>query len=163
MDLLEKLKAGTRNKKRVCWPGTDAEVEIRVLSDYDYSEAGLAADNLYKAAGIKIGPENAEAYEFEIHAQLLYRAILNPETGKPVSPSITEFKQLLTRGVREQLIDELTNFQDECSPTPGNMTEAEFDILFERVKKNAETALLSVSSIGVLKRLITTLVSQLQT
>ena len=162
MGLFEKLRAGTENRKIIEWPGCPgAIVGLRVLNDNDYHVAGLAADNIYKAAGVKIAIENAEAYEAEIATQLLYRALSNSEDGSSVAPDITQFRTLLTKGVREKLIDEMQSWQAECSPSPGNMDEGAFDVLFARVKKNASETVQSVSDIAVLKKLIITLASQL--
>lgn len=161
--LLEKLKAGIQNAKRLKWPGTDVDIDIRVLSEHDHHEASMAADRIYKVADINVGVENVDNYEAERTVQLLWRAVRNPETGGHVAKNITEFRTLLTRDARNILVDELNAFERECSPSPENLTDEQFDELFARVKKNAAETITSVSSISLAKRLIVCLAAPQQT
>jgi hypothetical protein len=163
LSLAERLKAGTNNPvKRTNWPGTDMEIGIKVLSEKDFSEAGLAADKLYFEANISVTTQNIQDYLVERDVQILYRAIVDPENPKkPLFAGITDFKALLTRGVREILVAEANTYQDLCSPNPYNMEEAEFDSLFLSVKKNYPQTTSSISNIFLARKLINALAKEL--
>lgn len=155
--LLERLKAGSSLKKEIEWPGSGEKIQIRLLNDGDYLSATLAADELMKNVSVA----NIEKYNGEIETQLLYRCCLDPETGKSIG-SITDFRITLTPEVKAVLVDEMNSFHDENSPNTNQMSQEQFDKLFETVKKNAETAIMSVVNISLLRKLIVTLVSQLK-
>jgi hypothetical protein len=151
--LLEKIKAGARNRKEIKFPGTDIKVALRVLSNQDTLDAALAADRLYKAEDIPVGMQNIGEYESEKTTQQLYRALSDPENGGPIAPSITEFRKNLTPGERAALIEEYNAFDAECNPSPDTMPADEFDRLVEDVKKKPEATIGNISSMHALKRL----------
>lgn len=158
--LLEMLKAGQGNRKRVPWPGSDgAEVELRPLTDQDQLDASLAADRMYRDAKIDIGMANIQDYEAEKTTQLLWRAVCDPQTGGRVCKDIAEFRALMTRGVRAALVLQLEEFTQECSPSLDTMEQEQYDALLMRVKKTPEAAS-SVSSICTLRRLCRSLAGQ---
>lgn len=159
--LLERLKAGVNNTKTINFPGTDIQVQVRVLNEQDQLDATLATDKIFRVAGSKIDRENVEAYEAEKNDQLLFRAIRDPETGGPVASSMTEFRQLLSEGVRKVLLDEVYTFQEENSPSPYNMNSESYDAVLQAVKKNAERTVTNLSSILLARRLIVSLAGQL--
>jgi hypothetical protein len=151
--LYDKLKAGTRNEQLVTWPGTDHQVLIRVLSNQDTLDASLAADRLYKEADSAVTFQNVGVYEAERDTQELYRACLDPETKKPVAPSISDFRRLLSQSVRRALIDEYNRLDEECNPRPMEMDAGEFDALVENLKKKPEETIGKISSSATLKKL----------
>lgn len=155
-ELLQKLKAGTLNTKTIIWPGTDCPVAIRVLNEQDQLEASVAVDNIFSTAKIRVAAENIESYEAEKNDQLLFRAIVDPVTKKPVAPSMEKFRTLLIPGVREPLLEEIFAWQEECSPSPYTDSD-KYDTLLEAVKKNAEVTLTNLTSISLAKRLIRSL------
>lgn len=161
--LLEMLKAGQGNRKRVPWPGSEgAEVDLRPLTDQDQLEAGMAADQLYRDAKLDIGMANIQDYEAEKTTQLLWRAVCDPQSGGRLCKTIAEFRSLLTRGVRAALVQQLEEFTQECSPPLNTMGQEQYDALVARVKKTPEAAS-SVSSICTLRRLCMSLAVQLAT
>lgn len=159
--LLERLKAGVNNTKTIDFPGTDIQVQVRVLNEQDQLDATLATDKIFRVAGSKIDRENVEAYEAEKNNQLLYRALRNPDDGTPLASTITEFRQLLSEGRRKTLLDEVFAFQEECSPSPYEMDPVAYDALVQSVKKNAERTVTNLSSILLARRLIVSLAGQL--
>ena len=161
MDILEKLKAGSRNVKNIMWPGTDTAIAIRVLTEQDYHDASLAVDRIYRDAEVRISMENISDYEAEKNVQLLFRAIVDPDSNQPICKSIIEFRKLLTKDIRNYLITELTAFEKECSPNLETMSDSEFSSLLIQVKKNAETTITSDLSLSTLKKLVVTLAEQL--
>jgi hypothetical protein len=157
MDLLQKLKAGTANRKQIKWPDTDDMIEIRVASEQDHLDAVIAADNIFRDH--KIGFENVQAYQAEIETQLLYRCIL--ENGERLFKNITEFRSILTPEVKNLLAETLNNLHEDCSPSPFKMSDAEFDKFYDSVKKKPEETLGKVSSTLMLRRLILFIIKQL--
>jgi hypothetical protein len=154
-DIVQRLKAGTANRKPWHWPGTDVEVELRVLTDQDQLEAGLAADRLYRDAKIDVGMPNIQDYEAEKTTQLLFRAVLDPTTHKQLFGDIAEFRRILTKPVRDALGLALDELQQECSPPVDCMEQDEFDSLVAQVKKTPEATISSLSSISTLRKLCT--------
>lgn len=160
-NILEKLKAGVRNTKIVKWPGTDIDVQMRIPNENDHHQASLTADRTYKSADIKVGVENIDNYEAEKTNQTLYRILSLPETNEPLAPTITEFRQLLTKDIRDILVEELNAFEQECSPNPNTMSDEEFDALYLNIKKNAPQTISNVTNIFCARKLITTLAAEL--
>jgi len=159
MSLLEKLKAGTKNEKRVKFPGTETEVDIRLLSDSDLQAAHFAAERLFRKEDIGYHVGTVDAYESEKTTQILFRALEDPETGKPVAANIDAMRKLITRDEKDFLVGEYAALEAECSPAVES--EAELAALVEDVKKNPDSAG-SVSSISMLRRLSTSLARELQ-
>lgn len=157
--LLEKLKAGTSNQKVIKWPGTECNVSIRVLNEQDQIEATMATDAIYTAANVKVSFENSDAYDAEKNNQLLFRALMDPLTKKPITSTMEQFRQLLSTGVRAVLIDEVFSWQEECSPSP-DLAPDKYDTLLEAVKKNAEAVFMMPLNISLAKRLIRSLVAE---
>jgi hypothetical protein len=151
--LFEKIKAGSKNERSVLWPGTEHQVLIRVLSNQDTLDASIAADRFFKESDTAVAFQNVGVYEAERDTQELYRACLDPETKKPVAPSIADFRRLLSNGVRQVLIDEYNRIDEECNPRPDRMSNEEFDALLESLKKKPEEILGKISSFATLKKL----------
>jgi hypothetical protein len=162
-DLLSRLRAGTDNPpKRIKFPGTDIDIGIRVLDDNDFLQAGLAADRVYKAAGVDVTQQNILDYEAEKTAQLLFRAVVDPDTTDPVCGKISDFRMLCRpKARRDALLEEVNAYQAECSPDLNTMDGDAFDTLLADVKKNYGAALQNVSSIFMLKELVDSLAREL--
>lgn len=152
-DLLQKIKAGSQATKDIPWPGQeDNIIRMRILNDQDYLMATLAADKIITNVTVA----NVSKYNGEVETQLLYRSVINPETGKNLG-AITDFRLILTPEIKVVLVDELGALHDEHSPDPSNMSEEEFDKLFETVKKNAVETVSGVSNIFTLRKLVVSL------
>jgi len=149
--LLEKIKAGTQNYVECAWPKTDVRVRIRVLNNQDILDASMAADNIFRAAGVDVSMQNIKVYEAEKNVQHLYRACTDLD-GKPLAPSISQFRQQLTVSDKEWLIEQYNELDRECNGSVDTMPDDVFDTLVESVKKNPDT-LSNVSSISTLRRL----------
>jgi len=160
MSLIEKLKLGTRNKKLIKWPGDDTEVLMRILSEHERMEAMFSAERLFKTEKIEPTLTTADQFDTEKCVQILYRAIRDPATEEPIATSITEFRKSITREDMRMLISEYTVFEQDCSPSPSNLSEEEFDKILRDIKKNPETLSSSNLSSSMLKKLIITLASQ---
>jgi len=154
-DLLKRLRAGR---------GTLAPVEVagvpmglRLLTEQDYMDAGLAVDSTMRAAGVELNMASAELFEREKASQLLARALVDPTTTKPVAPTAQGLREALSREDSEWLIARYLDHEKRHSPK--ELDDAEFADLLEEVKKNAATTRLDDSSFATLKRLINYLAS----
>ena len=160
MSLLERLKSGTGNLKTIKFPGTEDDVMLKILSNAELQAAHFAAERLFKRLEIDTSMTTIDAYEDEKTAQILFRALRDPEDpSKGMANTIDEFKKLLTRTEKEVLVDEYSSFESECSPQVTQIGEQELEQLIEEIKKNPAT-LGSVSNIALARRLITFLVAQ---
>jgi hypothetical protein len=161
VDLIEQLKAGASNHKMVSWPGSDARIELHVLTEQDHFEAGIAADRIYADADLPITSANVDDYQAEKNTQLLFRAVRDPQSHKPLKCAVEDFRRMLTRDIRNALITELSQLEQECSPNPYTLSDEQYASVLEAVKKNAEPTVMSVSSIALLRRLSRSLASEL--
>ncbi len=157
MSLLEKLKAGKKNVKPVPWPGTDETVGLAVLTEAEIQQALFETEKKFKAAGIEFSVATADAYQSEQNTQLLALALLYEQGGR-LFKNADELRPLLQPSVKDVLIDEFNAWQQECSPALARMSDAEFDKVFEEVKKNPST--LNSLSLRTLRELITYLATR---
>ena len=111
-------------------------------------------------SGTKIGVENLSDYQAEKETQLLFRTMLDPDTGKKLFKSIAEFRSMLTPELKDYFQTAVDALHDEFSPDPASISEEDFDRLVVSVKKNPEEELTMLSDINLLKRLVLFLVSQ---
>lgn len=160
MSLLEKLKAGTNNRKTVKWPGTDEDIIVRVLSDAERQAASFDTERLFKQQCIEPSMSTIDVYEAEKTTQILFRA-LSDTGGKPLADSINEFRDKITIAEKDILVDEYNDLEKECSPDPGKMSDEEFNSLIEELKKNPMQTISSVSNMRTARRLITFLANRL--
>jgi HEPN domain-containing protein len=156
--LLDRLKAGRSAIKEVTLNGV--KFGLRVLTEQDYLEAQIATELAMREAGIELGLSSAEAFESEKASQLLLRALIDPAIKSPVADSAKALREALSRDEKTALIEEYLDHEKTFSPSERTMTDAEFSELVEAVKKTPENPLLNDLSSAMLKRLITTLVSQ---
>lgn len=164
MSLLEKIKAGTGNKKTIKFPGTDQDVALKVLSTSEIQEADFATERLFKKESIDTSMSTVDAYEDEKTTQLLFRALRDPEDeSKNLAKDIDEFRKQITRDEKDILVEAYVAFEKECSPSPDNMTEEEMETLMDELKKRPEEIAGGVLNISIARRLIISLVNQLQT
>ena len=159
MNLIEKLKAGTRNVKLTTWPGTENRIGIRVLTEAEVQAAHFDTELLFKQRGIEFTAATVDAYQSEQNTQVLSRAIVDPElkdkAGDPakIFKNADELRGLLSHpDVKAVLTREYNDWQTECSPDLETMTEERYEELFAEVKKNP--SILSSSSSATLRGLI---------
>jgi hypothetical protein len=158
MSALDRLKAGTRNEKTVTFPGTDKKVVIRVLTVGEGQEAAFEAERYFHRQEIALHEGTIEAYEKEKTTRMLHRALRDPDSpDETFAADAEELKKLLTEDEREALVAEYLALQEAASPLLGGLTEERFALLLDEVKKNGGEAVGSISSIGTLRRLVTSL------
>jgi predicted phage gp36 major capsid-like protein len=157
-DLLERLKAGKSAVAKVTISGVD--FGLRVLSEQDYLEAGMAAEAAMKAAGVELSVATAELFETEKSSQLLLRALVNPADNKAVATTAKELRAALSREEVAYLIEQYLSHEKTISPSERNLSDDDLMALLEEVKKTPQTLRLNDLSFAMLKRLITISVSQ---
>lgn len=160
--LLDRLRLGTSNIKLVKWPGSDVQVTIRILSQQDIQEAHFATERLFKVGKIETNLMTADEYENEKSTQILFRSLRNPENlEEPICKTIEEFRRSITREEKKQLIEEYLGFESECSPSPDNLSDDEFDKVLSDLKKKPAETLGNITSMSMLKKLLLTMASPL--
>lgn len=155
-DLLTRLKAGRSAIRRVNL-ADDVIVGLRLLTDQDYLEAGVAAEEAMKARKIEVSVSSAELFEHEQTSQFLARAVVDPDTGERLFQTAEALRKALTRSQKSALVAAYLEHEKTYAPSEGNLGEAEFQKLLEAVKKTPETATLNDLSFDTLRRLIVTL------
>jgi hypothetical protein len=155
-DLLDRLKAGQSALGNTTVSGV--KFGLRLLSEQDYMDAGFAVDREMTAAGVELSVATSELFETEKTAQLLFRALVDPDTGKQVATNVKQLREALSRDNKHALMQAYLDHEKTFSPSERTLTDGEFSDLVEEVKKNPSTPHLNDLSIDTLKRLITTLV-----
>jgi predicted transcriptional regulator len=159
MGLLEKLKAGSENYKETVWPGTDYIILLRVLSAHDQNNVTFETEKLFTNNKVSVGVGTIDDYNAERETRMLFYSITDPETRTQSFKNITEFRKVLTPEIKEILAEELNELHEECSPSPYEIDQAEFDKLVVNIKKNVEETVGSVSNIHTLRKLVIYLAS----
>lgn len=151
---------GSKNSKLINWPNSNEQVVLKILSVQDEQDAKFCTDLLFKQSKIDVTFVNSDEYASETFTQILYRALRDPkDMSKPICESISKFKMLLTNELKLYLFDEYQSFARECSPSPDNMTDDEFDRILQSVKKNPSLIYSENYSLNMLKKLIHFMVS----
>lgn len=158
MELIDKIKLGTNLTKEIKWPGTEEVVLIRLLSDNDYLMATKQTESVF--GDIKIAVQTLDSYNSEKETQLLFRAILNPETKERLFSNITDFRQVLRLEVKEKLMQEFDIFEQENNPDYEKLSDEEFDKLLLNLKKKSNGTVGNISNIYTLRRLVLYLANQ---
>lgn len=149
--MLETLKSGITNSKQINFYG--ATLKIRLLS-----ESEITACRLDTIAYAKKHDLDEESQAVENVRRQLFLALSDLD-NKPVAENVDKFRELLTRGDREYLVDEYLQFENECLPTTPGMEKIEFEDIMEQVKKSPES-IMNSSNIALLRRLIMYLENQ---
>lgn len=154
MSLLAKLKSGKKNIRTIQFPGTDKNAALQALSNQDFQDAVFAAELKFRSADIAVTPSTLDAYEDERTTQVLFRALKDPDDPlKSFAGSVDELRKLLTKEEKEILVDEYNSFEKECSPRFAQLSNEEFEKIWNEVKKSPQMLLSSLSS-GTLRGLI---------
>lgn len=154
MSLLEKIKAGDNNTKIIKFPGTDKPVLLKILSNADTQEAGIAAERYFESQKIAFSTSTVDLFADEQKTQMLFRALCDPDDRqKPIADSVAKLREQLTIEEKNYLIDQYMAFEQECSPNMAKMTDAEVDSFLDDLKKNP-APIMNCSNIVLLRRLL---------
>ena len=149
--MLEKLKAGTKNTRDVNFHGIT--LKLRLLSEAEILQCRL--DTVAYAKNKDLD-EESQATE---NARRQLFTVLSDTEGNRIAENIDSFRDLLTRGEREYLIEEYLLLENDCLPSVPGMERAEFEDILAMVKKSPES-LLNASNTATLRRLTTYLENQ---
>jgi len=159
---LARLKAGKRNTKVVAFPGSDDQVALRPLTLAERQAAVFAAEGVFQSAGVKFDVATSDAYADEVSTQVLALALRDPDDpDKSFASSADELRRNLSLDEKTALIELYNEFEEDCSPRLGEVTDEEFKSLLSEVKKSPES--LNFLNSSTLRRLALSLVSELAT
>jgi hypothetical protein len=160
--LLDRLKAGKRNIKLISFPGTTEQIALTILNEEERQLSTINADRVLKTAKLDYNQMmTASEFDAEKATQILQMSLKDPANLDRPFASIIELRKLLTKDIKGILIDEYLAFEQECSPSPDNLSTEEFDRIIETLKKNPKETVGSVTSIATARKLILILVSLL--
>lgn len=158
-ELLQKLKAGRSAVARV--KVGEVELGLVILTEQDYLEAGLAALEEMKSAGHEDATvANSEYFEQAKATQLLFRAVVDPASGKRLCETAEDLRAVISRSEKALLVERYMDHERDYSPAEWNMGEKEFAALLEEVKKTPETTHLNDFGSVTLRKLVRSLASQ---
>jgi uncharacterized protein (UPF0276 family) len=157
-NLLAQLKASGGSIVTVELNGIS--VGLRILTDQDYLDADIAMLAFMKKVGVHFSTESAEAFEHEKSTQLLFRALVDPDSGEHVAKKIDEIRESISRDQKAYLIAQYLEHERQCSPREETMSDEDFVALLETVKKKPVATSLSGLNTVSLIRLILSLASQ---
>lgn len=157
---LEAIKQGIRNTKVLVWPGTTAEVVMRILSKQEAQEAFFAAEQRFQREKIPVQWHNLEEFQEERSIQQLFRALRDVDGNTPLASSVEVFRALVTKDDIDCLSGAYSEFEAEVGGNLEMATDEEIDLLLSELKKKPEQVLGTVSNTGTLKRLLRSLVAQ---
>ncbi len=160
LGLLERLKAGKRNRREIAFPGIEgARVMLQVLSNQETQEAIIASEYYMTRIKIAVTPSSIDFYTDVRSSEILWRALRDPEDPtRPVAISADELRRQITMAEKEALIAAYQDLEKESSPNFTAMKAEDFQTLWDDLKKNA-TILSSSLSIGTLRGLVIYLAS----
>lgn len=156
---LQKVKAGIKNSTQVRWPGTSELLTIRVASKEELSEAGFAAEARFKRHDVEVAGHNHPDYLDEKNVQILFMVL--SVAGKPVATSVDSFRALISQEELDELSKAYIEHERETSPNLDHLSEEKVGELLAELKKKPDEILGSVSSIGIARKLLRTMVAQL--
>jgi hypothetical protein len=120
------------------WPGRpEVKIGLRLLSDFDIAESDAGARAWATAKALEVGKQRFDDREFTARygAELVSRALVNPESKQRMVETATELSKLVTRDELDALALAVQDHQESLAPTPYMLTDAELDRLAEAVKR----------------------------
>jgi len=134
------IMQGKRAVKRFQWPGSEVEAGIVVLTAEEIEEAAIAAsEHLSEAQKVLVPMAYMERLQHEESVQILWRAVLDVETGRPFALTPGELRRNLPTDVLSYLVGIYNDWQAQLSPlTHPSITPAEADRVIDAIKKNAK-------------------------
>ena len=161
MSTLDTIRAGIRNTTTLRWPGTENLVRVRILAKSEIQAATFAARRLFDDAKIAVDLSTVETFKDEETIQILFRALSDNETGKPLAANIDVFRSQITTDELSELVRLYQLFEQDVSPNMDHMSDEEFSSFLADLKKKPDETVGSISSTPFARRLLRSLVSQL--
>lgn len=138
------IMQGKRAMRRFEWPGSDVEAGVVVLTAEEIQESAIAAsERLLPVKETMDSITFMEQLQHENSVQILWRAIVDVETGRPFALNPDELRRNLPTDVLSYLVGIYNDWQAQLSPLcHPSIGEAEADRVIQALKKNASPTLL---------------------
>jgi hypothetical protein len=141
---LSQISKGKRLIHEFAWPGTDWKCGVVVLTTEEIEESAIWASERLKDAR-----HNMDAVSYnerlaqENMIQVAWRATVDPETGHPWALNPDELRRLVDTETLAFVVAVYNDWQDRTSPlTSPGLTDAEFNVIIEALKKNPKDPLI---------------------
>ncbi len=147
--LVERLARGRDLRRRMTWPGAGLEIELKVLSSAEASDAHLAAAATITARGLdakSMNPRSVEALATEEFTEILARAVCDPATHEPLAVCAADLAAAATEDELVALYNAYSDLRHEVDPEPDEMPESEFAAIDAALKKKDATLLSAIVS-----------------
>ncbi len=151
---LHKLLGGDRFTDRhlIDWPfrpGT--QIGLRLLSDAETEACELAAQEYLRGRQLGAGnlaswlaSDHKAMYSARYAREVLFRALVHPETGQPVAESVEQLSTLVSRAEVDALTGEYSDYAESLAPAPSQLqSEEEFAALAKALRGPFDETLLS--------------------
>jgi len=163
---LAAMMQGKRKLRTFTWPGSSPEWKcgIVVLTEEEIEEAGIEASVRLEDARKRMDAINyQERFAQECSVQLLWRALIDPETHRPVALTADELRQHLTTDLMAYFVDIYNEHQMQMSPISMDPTlsKRETREVIEALKKDPEDLLIGAYGADALRHLLRSSVKQI--
>lgn len=159
--VLDKLRAGTDNRREFGWPGKpDVKVAVRLLSASESRKARIAAQKEFKDAGLEIGMHNMADFRAQEAAHGLWVSLVDPINDNPLFRSAEDLRAFCTDDELSALADEYNALCEECDPRVHEMSEEDAQALLGMLKKSPDLIHGKVQSLPVAWMLLRTMANQ---
>lgn len=148
--LIERLRAGTENRRVMQWPGSDSPdarfVMEPVLCDA-LQDSYAATWERFRELKIEMNVYNSDEFFAELAVQVLARAIRDPDDpSKPLFGTADSLRASLKPSERDALSSMYQSFVAEVDPSPDQMPDELFSQIEDYVKKKDVVRLSAISS-----------------
>lgn len=150
---LEAIKKGRTHTATKKWPGTECDVVVALLNMTQMQQAKAAADSHCRELFGEYATENADDWQTEVSVQVLFLALQDAETGKPIAENIDAFRAQCSNAEISALAEIYNELEQESDPAAYVPTEEELEDLLDEITKKP-TALASFSNSILLKKLL---------
>lgn len=158
--VLDKLRAGTDNRREFGWPGKpDVKVAVRLLSAAESLKARVAVQKEFKDSGLDLAL-NIEPFRAQEAAHGLCMALIDPVDGKSLFRSVEDLRAFVFDDELAALADEYNVLCEECDPRIHEMSEEDAQALLGMLKKSPDLIPGKVRSLPVAWMLLRTLAKQ---
>lgn len=165
--MLDRLLGGADrwDVKVITWPGREAvKVGIRLLSDADVAEADIATLAWARDVGLGTGVGRGDDWEYKTRyaAEILSRALVDPDTKAPICETVKELRDRITRSELDLLMVAYNDHQEACAPYPSQIqSQAEFEEIVNALKRTRSETILARCAPSTLRGLALYMVDQL--
>ena len=156
--VLERLRAGTDNRREFGWPGKpEVKVAVRLLSASESRKARIAAQKEFNDAGLEIGMHNMADFRAQEAAHGLWVSLIDPISNTPLFRSAEDLRAFCTDDELSALANEYNALCEEYDPRVHEMSDKDAQALLDMLKKTPDLIPGKVQSLSVAWMLLRTL------